>query len=208
MFRKRILRPGAGIGYHEQTEDEIYYFLSGRGVMTLDGKNVDVGPGTAVLTRTGSSHGLKSVGSEDLVIIINYPTNGASPPWEATSEIARLLVSQFLRFVRMGSRTGIATTVVPTTSDLQDPHENRPALRACRQFPGRRVHGLAERAEHHSPDSDLDAFLHHHHGERRLHNSLGQRCRRLDGSTRRSGIPPGCRAPRRASASMPRAHIS
>ena len=74
VFRKRILRPGSGIGYHEQTEDEIYYFLSGRGVMTLDGKNVSVGPGTAVLTRTGSSHGLKSVGSEDLVIIINYPS--------------------------------------------------------------------------------------------------------------------------------------
>jgi mannose-6-phosphate isomerase-like protein (cupin superfamily) len=74
VFRKRILRPGSGIGYHEQAEDEIYYFLSGRGVMTLDGKNVNVGPGTAVLTRTGSSHGLKSVGSEDLVIIINYPS--------------------------------------------------------------------------------------------------------------------------------------
>ena len=73
VFRKRILRPGSAIGYHEQTEDEIYYFLSGRGVMTLDGTNVNVGPGTAVLTRTGSSHGLKSIGSEDLVIIINYP---------------------------------------------------------------------------------------------------------------------------------------
>jgi mannose-6-phosphate isomerase-like protein (cupin superfamily) len=46
--------------------------LSGRGVMTLDGKDVEVGPGTAVLTRTGSSHGLKQVGAEDLVILINY----------------------------------------------------------------------------------------------------------------------------------------
>ena len=73
VFRKRVLRPGSAIGYHEQTEDEIYYVLSGRGVMTLDGKNVDVGSGTAVLTRTGSSHGLKPIGTEDLVIIINYP---------------------------------------------------------------------------------------------------------------------------------------
>jgi hypothetical protein len=31
-----------------------------------------VGPGTAVLTRTGSSHGLKQTGAEDLVILINY----------------------------------------------------------------------------------------------------------------------------------------
>jgi mannose-6-phosphate isomerase-like protein (cupin superfamily) len=72
IFRKRALKPGAGIGYHEQTEDEIYYVLSGRGQMTLDGKTVDVGPGTAILTRTGSSHGLKQVGTEDLVILINY----------------------------------------------------------------------------------------------------------------------------------------
>jgi mannose-6-phosphate isomerase-like protein (cupin superfamily) len=73
VFRKRALKPGSGIGYHEQKEDEIYYVLSGRGVMTLDGKDVEVGPGTAVLTRTGSSHGLKQVGTDDLVILINYP---------------------------------------------------------------------------------------------------------------------------------------
>jgi quercetin dioxygenase-like cupin family protein len=72
IFRKRILKPGSGIGYHEQAEDEIYYVLSGRGVMTLDGKDYNIGPDTAVLTRTGSSHGLKPTGSEDLVIIINY----------------------------------------------------------------------------------------------------------------------------------------
>jgi mannose-6-phosphate isomerase-like protein (cupin superfamily) len=72
VFRKRVLKPGSGIGYHVQQEDEIYYVLSGRGVMTLDGKSVDVGPGTAILTRTGSSHGLKQTGTDDLVIIINY----------------------------------------------------------------------------------------------------------------------------------------
>ena len=72
VFRKRVLKPGSGIGYHEQREDEIYYVLSGRGRMTLDGRMIDVGPGTAILTRTGSSHGLKQVGTDDLVILINY----------------------------------------------------------------------------------------------------------------------------------------
>jgi mannose-6-phosphate isomerase-like protein (cupin superfamily) len=72
VFRKRALKPGSGIGYHEQKEDEIYYVLSGRGLMTIDGKEMEVGPGDAVLTRPGSSHGLKQVGSEDLVIMINY----------------------------------------------------------------------------------------------------------------------------------------
>ena len=72
VFRKRALKPGAGIGYHLQTEDEIYYVLSGRGSMTVDGKSFDVGSGDAILTRPGSSHGLKQVGTEDLVIMINY----------------------------------------------------------------------------------------------------------------------------------------
>jgi len=72
VFRKRALKPGSGIGLHEQKEDEIYYVLSGTGTMTLDGKTVNVTPGTAVLTRTGSSHSLKQTGSEDLVILINY----------------------------------------------------------------------------------------------------------------------------------------
>ena len=72
VFRKRALQPGAGIGYHEQKEDEVYYVLSGTGVMTIDDKSFDVTPGTAVLTRPGSSHGLRQTGAEDLVILIAY----------------------------------------------------------------------------------------------------------------------------------------
>ena len=72
VFRKRALKPGSGIGLHVQKEDEIYYVLSGTGTMTLDGKTVNVTPGTAVLTRTGSSHSLRQTGAEDLVILINY----------------------------------------------------------------------------------------------------------------------------------------
>ena len=72
VFRKRALKPGSSIGYHLQAEDEIYYVLSGRGSMTIDGKTFDVGSGDAILTRPGSSHGLKQVGNEDLVLMINY----------------------------------------------------------------------------------------------------------------------------------------
>ena len=72
VFRKRAMKPGSAIGYHLQTEDEIYYVLSGLGLMTIDGKEFEVGPGDAVLTRPGSSHGLKQIGKEDLVILINY----------------------------------------------------------------------------------------------------------------------------------------
>ena len=72
VFRKRAFKPGSGVGHHVQKEDEIYYVLSGTGTMTLDGKSVDITPGTAVLTRPGSSHSLKQTGSDDLVVLINY----------------------------------------------------------------------------------------------------------------------------------------
>jgi mannose-6-phosphate isomerase-like protein (cupin superfamily) len=76
VFRKRALKPGSAIGYHQQKEDEIYYVLSGRGEMTIDGKSFSVSPGDAILTRPGSSHGLKQTGTEDLVIMINYEARG------------------------------------------------------------------------------------------------------------------------------------
>jgi mannose-6-phosphate isomerase-like protein (cupin superfamily) len=72
VFRKRALHPGAGVGHHEQREDEVYYVLSGKGVMTVDDTPVDMTAGTAVLTRPGSSHSLKQVGNEDLVVLIAY----------------------------------------------------------------------------------------------------------------------------------------
>ena len=72
VFRKRAFHPGAGVGPHEQHEDEVYYVLSGKGVMTVDDTKVDMTPGTAVLTRPGSSHSLKQMGADDLVVLISY----------------------------------------------------------------------------------------------------------------------------------------
>jgi mannose-6-phosphate isomerase-like protein (cupin superfamily) len=71
-FRKRILHNGSTIGYHRQEFDEVYYVLSGTGEYTLNGVKHNVGPGTAMLTRTGDSHGIRPTGGEDLVMIIAY----------------------------------------------------------------------------------------------------------------------------------------
>ena len=72
VFRKRILHPGSSIGYHLQKEDEIYYIINGAGEMKMNGKTFNVKAGDAILTRPGSSHSLKQIGNEDLVLIINY----------------------------------------------------------------------------------------------------------------------------------------
>jgi lysophospholipase L1-like esterase/mannose-6-phosphate isomerase-like protein (cupin superfamily) len=72
VLRRRVLPPGAGIGLHRHTHDEIYYVLSGHGRYVLDGAVYDIGPGDALLTRAGSHHALHQVGEADLVILINY----------------------------------------------------------------------------------------------------------------------------------------
>jgi len=71
-FRKRALHPGSAIGYHLQKEEEIYYIDSGTGEMQMNGKSFPVKAGDAILTLPGSSHGLKQVGTEDLVVVIVY----------------------------------------------------------------------------------------------------------------------------------------
>src|SRR5215813_7999223 len=45
VFRKRILKPGSSIGYHLQEKDEIYYIVSGKGEMTINGKSFPVSAG-------------------------------------------------------------------------------------------------------------------------------------------------------------------
>ena len=72
VFRQRALHPGASIGEHRNDKDEIYYVLSGRGELLLDGRRREVAAGDAVLTRDGSTHALFQRGEEDLVIIVVY----------------------------------------------------------------------------------------------------------------------------------------
>ena len=72
IFRKRILQPGATVGYHEQKHDEIYYVVSGTADLEMNGKTIPVGPGDAILTRGGSWHGLRQTGTAEFVFFIVY----------------------------------------------------------------------------------------------------------------------------------------
>ena len=76
VFRKRVMHPGSSIGYHLHDKDEIYYILEGAGELIFNGRKSRVGPGTAIFTRPGDSHGLKPV-EGDLVVIIVYEIKDA-----------------------------------------------------------------------------------------------------------------------------------
>jgi mannose-6-phosphate isomerase-like protein (cupin superfamily) len=73
IFRKRALHKGASIGMHVLTHDEVYYIVSGRGVLTVDDTQREVGPDTAIFMHEGADVGIKQIGDQDLVVIVNYP---------------------------------------------------------------------------------------------------------------------------------------
>ena len=63
--------PGSTIGYHKHTgNEEIYYVIKGKGLMTVDGEENEVKNGDAVITQSGSSHSLKNIGKNNLKIIV------------------------------------------------------------------------------------------------------------------------------------------
>ena len=54
--------------YHIKTE-EIYYILSGQGLMFLKEDEKEVGTGDAILIPPGQRHSIRNTGSDDLVFL-------------------------------------------------------------------------------------------------------------------------------------------
>ena len=70
-IRELRLDPGSSIGMHPHIGDEeIYYVISGSGTMMVDGETAELSTGDVVLTKSGSSHGLKNTSDAELVIFV------------------------------------------------------------------------------------------------------------------------------------------
>lgn len=72
-FRKRALHPGSAIGEHPISHDEIYYVVSGEGVVFSDGEEATLTEGMSAYLYTGARVGIRQVGKAPLVLIIAYP---------------------------------------------------------------------------------------------------------------------------------------
>lgn len=71
FLHETIIPPKSTIGYHEHIDnEEIYYIISGKGLMEVDGKVKTVTSGDAVITHGGSKHGLINNSSKNLHIIV------------------------------------------------------------------------------------------------------------------------------------------
>ena len=68
MHRDEMAK-GVSIGVHEHKDsEEIYYLVSGKGVLTYDGKEYEMLPGDISLCNIGHSHGF--LATEDSVLIV------------------------------------------------------------------------------------------------------------------------------------------
>ncbi len=69
-----VILPGSSFGDHEHKSDtpfeEWYFCLSGKGVMTLDGKAYEMKPGDISVCYNNGSHGIKNTGKEDMRILV------------------------------------------------------------------------------------------------------------------------------------------
>ncbi len=70
------LAPGTSEGNHihagKDGLEEIYYFLQGQGVMWIEGQELAVSAGDAILVPPGIDHGMRTVGSEPLRLVLLF----------------------------------------------------------------------------------------------------------------------------------------
>ena len=71
FFNESSLQPGASYGEHgHEGDEEVYYIVEGTGLMMVDGEERPVGPGDAVLTKSGSRHSLRNTGDTPLKVLV------------------------------------------------------------------------------------------------------------------------------------------
>ncbi|ANW99037.1 cupin [Thermoclostridium stercorarium subsp. thermolacticum DSM 2910] len=70
LFARIVLNPGCSIGLHEHVdEEEAYYILKGKGIVTDNGQTTEVQAGDVILTGDGGTHSIENNGDEPLEFI-------------------------------------------------------------------------------------------------------------------------------------------
>jgi len=69
------LGPGDWLGLHRHAPAEVYYVLAGAGIVTLNGVEQPVGPGSAVFIPGMAEHGIRQTGAERLRFFYAFPVD-------------------------------------------------------------------------------------------------------------------------------------
>jgi len=63
------VEPQGAFASHRDDYDHLFYFLSGRGVVSVEGRTFDALPGLVVEISAGEEHSYANTGREDLILI-------------------------------------------------------------------------------------------------------------------------------------------
>ncbi len=81
-----VIEPGASVGEHVHLRtEEIYYIISGRAVVTMDGVEIDARPGDLITTPIGSAHSIANRGETDMHFFVTEVFPGEGPAAEPAS---------------------------------------------------------------------------------------------------------------------------
>ncbi|KNZ42152.1 cupin domain-containing protein [Acetobacterium bakii] len=70
LYSKIVMQPGDSIGYHQHVgEQEIYYFLSGEGMVKDNEETIKIYPGDVMITPDHGYHSIENTGTEELVFM-------------------------------------------------------------------------------------------------------------------------------------------
>jgi quercetin dioxygenase-like cupin family protein len=69
------IEPGGALDLHRHPPLELYYFLGGTGVVTLDGREQRVGPGVTISIPGDLPHGIRNDGTVPLRLFYVFPVD-------------------------------------------------------------------------------------------------------------------------------------
>ena len=72
---------GGEVPLHAHTQEEVYFIVSGHGVIELDNEEAQVEAGSYAAIRPGQSHSLRNTAKEDLVMLFCYAPKGIVEHW-------------------------------------------------------------------------------------------------------------------------------
>jgi quercetin dioxygenase-like cupin family protein len=73
---------GGEVPHHAHSQEEVYFIVSGHGLIAIDGDETEVQAGSYAAIRPGQSHSLRNTTDEDLIMLFCYAPKGIVEHWE------------------------------------------------------------------------------------------------------------------------------
>ena len=77
---------GGEVPVHAHSQEEVYFIVSGHGILIIDNEESVVDAGSYAAIRPGQTHSLRNTAKEDLIMIFCYAPKGVVEHWQKELE--------------------------------------------------------------------------------------------------------------------------